>query len=101
MDLLLTGLGPALHAIGWTLLHFLWQGALVGAIYAALRPWLPAGEVRYAAALVALALLVLAPLLTLSLLLRPAASLSSADADAAGELPTFVVRAADATDSKT
>ena len=100
MDLLLTGLGPALHAIGWTLLHFLWQGALVGAVYAALRPWLPAGEVRYAAALVALALLVLAPLLTLSLLLGPAASLSSAGADAAGGLPTFVVRAADAAGSE-
>ncbi len=100
MDLLLTGLGPALHAIGWTLLHFLWQGALVGVVYAALRPWLPAGEVRYAAALVALALLVLAPLLTLVLLLGPAANLSSAGAEAAGGVPNFVVRAADAAGSE-
>ena len=25
------------HAVGWTLLHFCWQGALVGAGYALLR----------------------------------------------------------------
>jgi len=64
----------AIQAVGWTLLHFLWQGALVGLIYAALRPWLPSGRGRYGAALVALALLVLLPAFTLWQLLASASA---------------------------
>jgi TonB family protein len=56
-----------IHAIGWTLLHFLWQGALVGAAYGLVR-WLASGagpQVRYAIGLVALALLAALPAVTL------------------------------------
>ena len=64
----------AIQAVGWTLLHFLWQGTLIGLIYAALRPWLPSGRGRYGAALVALALLVLLPAFTLWQLLASASA---------------------------
>jgi beta-lactamase regulating signal transducer with metallopeptidase domain len=58
---------PWIDAIGWTLLHFVWQGLLVGAGYAAMRALIPkhASEARHAAGLVALALLALAPTITL------------------------------------
>lgn len=61
---------PWIDAVGWTLLHFIWQGALVGALWAALRALLPrqASEARHALGLLALAALALAPVLTLGLL---------------------------------
>ena len=62
---------PALQALGWTLFHFLWQGALVGlgmlAANIALRR--RSAEARYAAACVALLLLLALPLITFSILL--------------------------------
>lgn len=63
-------LAPWIDAIGWTLLHFVWQGLFIGVLYAAVRALVPqrASEVRYAVGLVALALLALAPLLTLAML---------------------------------
>lgn len=50
-----------LHAIGWSLVHFLWQAVLVGAVYAALRTILPRGNPRYVAAMLALVALALIP----------------------------------------
>ncbi len=63
---------PWIHALGWTLLHFLWQGLVIGAGYAAARALLPKSHcnARYATGLVALALLALWPLATL-FALRP------------------------------
>jgi len=63
-------MAPWIDAIGWTLLHFIWQGLLVGAGYAGLRVLIPkhASESRYAAGLLALAFLALSPLLTLAVL---------------------------------
>jgi bla regulator protein blaR1 len=63
---------PWIHALGWTLLHFLWQGLVVGAGFAAVRALLPKSHcnARYAAGLCALALLALWPLATL-ISLRP------------------------------
>jgi len=55
---------------GWTLVHFVWQGALVAAITAAvlrlMRPMAP--QARYALACAALAAMVAAPVVTASLL---------------------------------
>jgi hypothetical protein len=31
---------PWVERLGWTLLHFLWQGVLIAAVYAATRKWL-------------------------------------------------------------
>ncbi len=62
-------------AIGWTLLHSLWQGALVGIVFAALRGLIPVANsrVRYANGLFAMALLLLLPLATLyAMLAAPA-----------------------------
>ncbi|MFI4920376.1 MAG: M56 family metallopeptidase [Gammaproteobacteria bacterium] len=57
---------PLAYHLGWTLVHFLWQGALVGAIYACLRFVLQdsAPESRYWLSLGTLALLATLPVLT-------------------------------------
>lgn len=70
-----------IDAIGWTLLHFVWQGLLVGTGYAAARALIPKGasEARHAAGLVALALLALAPVCTL-VALWPSTDAISVDA---------------------
>ncbi|MGH8211888.1 MAG: TonB family protein [Rhodanobacteraceae bacterium] len=52
-------------AIGWTLLHFLWQGLLIGGAYAALRARCGKPYTRYVLGMAALSLCALAPALTL------------------------------------
>ncbi len=80
-------LGPdswaVLLALGWALLHLLWQGVLVGVAHALLRAVLPrsASHARYAAGLGALAVLVLLPVVTFVHLLdgfAPAVTVASA-----------------------
>jgi len=58
---------PLIQSLGWTLLHFLWQGTLIGLGFAAVRAIVPAShaEARYAAGLAAMALIALCPLVTL------------------------------------
>ena len=58
---------PFAYHLGWTLLHFLWQGLLVGAIYACLRNYMAdaSPQARYLLSLGTLALLALMPLVTL------------------------------------
>jgi uncharacterized protein (TIGR03435 family) len=66
---------PWVERLGATLLHFLWQGLLVSAIYAAARRWTARSfgpNFLYLLACAALAIMAAAPLLTWSLL-RPAA----------------------------
>jgi len=53
-----------IQVCGWTLLHSLWQGALIAAIYAVLRGGVQRGPERYALGLAALLALALAPLWT-------------------------------------
>jgi uncharacterized protein (TIGR03435 family) len=50
--------------LGWTLVHFLWQGALIAAVYAAVRRFVAAANGRYLLACGALALMVAAPVAT-------------------------------------
>jgi bla regulator protein BlaR1 len=52
------------HLIGWTLVHFVWQGCLLGLVYAAVRTVLPRGEARYRFGMAMLVALALCPLLT-------------------------------------
>src|ERR1700722_19218358 len=57
--------------LGWTLLHFLWQGTAIAVVHAALRRSLArrlSAEGRYALACLALAAMAVAPLLTFLLL---------------------------------
>ena len=54
------------HAVGWTLLHFCWQGTLVAAMLACVLRLLENSRSRYVAACVALALMVVMPAATLA-----------------------------------
>ena len=57
---------PLAYHLGWTLLHFLWQGALVGGIYACLRYVMneASPQSRYLLSLATLCLLALLPVVT-------------------------------------
>lgn len=72
---------PWIQALGWTLLHFIWQGLLIGAAFAAARALIPRAHctARYGAGLAALAALTCWPIATF-LAMRP---WSTAGADAA------------------
>ena len=69
---------PWVERLAWTLLHFLWQGVLIAAVYASTRKWIArsAGpDTRYALACAALAVMAVAPLITWSLM-NPTAAIS-------------------------
>ena len=56
---------PITHALAWTLVHFLWQGALLAIVAAALMRWgAPSARARYGAGVVMLALMLAAPVAT-------------------------------------
>ena len=57
---------PVIQAVGWALLHFIWQGALVGGLAAAALRLLrsSAADVRYVVASIALALMATLPVVT-------------------------------------
>jgi len=59
-------LAPALQAVGWALLHLVWQGAAIAVVLALLLALLPArsANVRYAISCAALALVVVVGVLT-------------------------------------
>ena len=75
----LAALQPWFHAFGWTLTHFIWQGALVGLAFALARTLVPRdhAEARYAIGLAALAALAICPPATLWLL-RPSGMVTAA-----------------------
>jgi len=58
------GWSVAVDILGVVLLHFIWQGVLVGLAYAALKNLCTSASARYRLGLIALAALALAPLLT-------------------------------------
>ena len=69
--------------LAWTLIHFVWQGALVAALYAVARQCMArraSPNARYLLAWIALALMSVAPLLTW-VALRPAAPVSAVHAE--------------------
>src|ERR1035438_10112220 len=67
---------PLTHQIGWAVLHSLWQGACVGAIFALLRFALRrrSANARYLAGCLSLGVLLAAPVLTLLIGSTPAAT---------------------------
>ncbi|MEO8011251.1 MAG: hypothetical protein ABI650_06360, partial [Dokdonella sp.] len=67
---------PWVHALGLSLVHFIWQGLLIGALFALARAMIPVehSSLRYASGLAALALLALCPLATVWML-RPASEM--------------------------
>src|SRR5580700_1614822 len=64
---------PWVERLGWTLVHFLWQGLLIAALYAAARRSMArtGPNLRYLLACAALAVMMAAPLVTWGLL-KPA-----------------------------
>lgn len=85
-------LSPWIDAVGWTLLHFLWQGILIGGAWVVLRTLLPrqASEWRHATGLLALAALALAPILTLVRLWPEQAAAAASAAALDGAIGTAV-----------
>ena len=63
------------QALGWSLIYFLWQGVVIGILFALAKGMLPKEQsaIRYATGLVALIALVACPFLTFFLLWSPAA----------------------------
>lgn len=63
-------LHPLIDALGWTLIHFVWQGALFGLLFAALMKTTASSSAsaRHAMAVSVLVLLGLAPIVTFTLL---------------------------------
>ena len=60
----LAALSVGVSALGWCLLHFVWQAAVIGAAYALVRAALPRGNPRYLAAMLALVAMAACPLVT-------------------------------------
>lgn len=60
----LEALSIGVSVLGWSLLHFVWQAAIVAALYALLRALLPRGNPRYVAALLALVAMAACPVAT-------------------------------------
>ncbi|OOG47857.1 M56 family metallopeptidase [Rhodanobacter sp. C01] len=67
----------SVRVVGWTLLHSVWQGALLGLLYALVRSLLPRGEARYRFGMGILLALAMCPLLTLWRLLEAVPSITS------------------------
>ena len=78
---------PALDALGWALVHFLWQGALVALLYACFAALArgAGAQARYLAACAALALMLALPLATFTLKLRQTKAPPAHTAQAEGE----------------
>lgn len=65
MTTLAHGISPELlQALGWTLLHFVWQGAALAALFAVANTLCRQATTRYALAVVTLALMMAAPVIT-------------------------------------
>lgn len=78
---------PWIEALGWTLFHFVWQGLVIGAGFAAARALLAKErcDARYATGLAALALAAICPALTFwTLLHRQMIEIAAAGAAALG-----------------
>lgn len=69
-----------LSTLGWTLVHFLWQGAATGLLYALLRHWLrnKSPRARYNLAMLTLMTLALLPIVTFIHLYQPTTSANAA-----------------------
>jgi bla regulator protein blaR1 len=96
MDAAVGGLVSGVHVLGLVLLHFLWQGALVGALYGVLRRQLAPGTPRYTLALVSFATLIAAPIVTaVALLAGGSAPLETVAVAASAQAPGITYAAAE------
>lgn len=84
MDAAVGGLASTVHLLGLVLLHFLWQGALIGAIFGLLRQRLAGGTPRYTLGLISFAALIAAPVITAAVLLADSGATATASVAASG-----------------
>ena len=69
---------PVVPVLAWTLVHFLWQGAVIALLaWAAMRVCASSASRRYGVGVAALAAMVLAPLVTFTILAAPARAITS------------------------
>lgn len=87
----------SVRVVGWVLLHFVWQGVLLGLLYVVARAVLPRGEARYRFGMAILVALALCPLLTLWRLLEALPQVIPADAGLVAPVATGYGAAAVAT----
>lgn len=71
---------PWVDVLGWTLLHFLWQGVAIGLIYIVLRPLFGSVSARYRFGMLAFAALALCPFATVAWLWPESGSASTSAA---------------------
>lgn len=79
-----------LHALGWTLLHFVWQGAALAALLAAALMANRNANVRYALGLGTLILMMAAPLVTFSWLTAERAPIQAVEISATASAPDVI-----------
>jgi bla regulator protein blaR1 len=71
MTTLAHGISPnLLQALGWTLLHFIWQGAALAALFAVANTACRRATTRYALAVITLVLMMAAPVITFTSLIQ-------------------------------
>jgi bla regulator protein blaR1 len=71
MRTLAHGISPELlQALGWTLLHFVWQGAALAALFAVANTVCQRATTRYGLAVITLGLMMAAPVITFTSLMR-------------------------------
>ena len=91
MTTLAHGISPELlQALGWTLLHFVWQGAALAALFAVANAVCQQATTRYALAVITLALMMAAPVITFTELRQqndPAARYGAQEASASAAKP--------------
>jgi beta-lactamase regulating signal transducer with metallopeptidase domain len=73
----------ALQVAGWTLLHFIWQGVAIAALFGASLMFCRQAQARYALGIATLALMMVAPVLTFAWLSSATGSISQLSAQAA------------------
>jgi len=79
LNMVMVEAAPAAGALGWTLLHFLWQGAVIAAILAAVLSLQAknTAHARYLTCCAGMALMMAAPLVTFLLIIgAPAAPIA-------------------------
>lgn len=98
MTTLAHGISPEwLQALGWTLLHFVWQGAALGALFAVAITLCHRATTRYALAVMTLVLMMAAPVITFTELTEqndPAVRYRAQGASASAAKPVQGVSAA-------
>ena len=81
---------PYVYALGWSLLHFFWQGTMIAVPYALLRGRCGSSAARYRLGMFCVALMLACPVVTLALL-WPTIGEASATAAAASTLPAVAI----------